>query len=152
MIIKYTIGAFFSSDLREVVMILKNRPEWQKGLWNLPGGHVEPSETSTACMAREFGEECGVWTRPKHWTRVGSIINKANYKVDILTMNGCDSIENIIRTTTDEKVAWCDCNDLPDFIISNLKWIIPFCRDSYGNNSPDIIKFGTFKYIYPKKK
>jgi 8-oxo-dGTP pyrophosphatase MutT (NUDIX family) len=36
----------------EIVLLLNERGEWE-----LPGGRIEPGETSTACLAREITEE-----------------------------------------------------------------------------------------------
>jgi 8-oxo-dGTP pyrophosphatase MutT (NUDIX family) len=58
----YTIGIYFTDDLRRVALILKNRPIWQNGKYNFPGGHLERSEGLAKCVAREFLEECGVHT------------------------------------------------------------------------------------------
>lgn len=39
----YTIGIYFDQDLKNVVLILKNRPDWKKNKWNFPGGKIEPN-------------------------------------------------------------------------------------------------------------
>lgn len=42
------------------IAILKDRPVFQRGKWNLPGGKVEPGEEPIAAALRELMEECGV--------------------------------------------------------------------------------------------
>lgn len=61
---RYTIGIMLDDDMmpgsyRRVALIKKERPEWQKGLYNFPGGHVEEGEGSLPCVIREFMEETG---------------------------------------------------------------------------------------------
>lgn len=57
---KYTLGFLFNEKMSEVVLIRKNRPQWQAGLLNGVGGHVEEGEAPLDCQRREFWEETGV--------------------------------------------------------------------------------------------
>lgn len=41
------------------LMVLKEKPSWQKGRLNLVGGKVEPGETPEAAAVRELEEESG---------------------------------------------------------------------------------------------
>ncbi len=66
--VPYVVGFRFSPDLRRVVLIRKNRPDWQKGLLNGVGGRIEADETPERAMAREFAEEAGEATAPRDWT------------------------------------------------------------------------------------
>lgn len=43
-----------------VLLVLKDRPEWQKGRLNLVGGKVEPGETPVEAAVRELEEESGI--------------------------------------------------------------------------------------------
>jgi 8-oxo-dGTP diphosphatase len=60
---KYVLGFAFSRDGEEIVLINKNRPEWQKGKLNGIGGKIEPEDNCpNDAMIREFKEETGVAT------------------------------------------------------------------------------------------
>jgi 8-oxo-dGTP diphosphatase len=57
---EFVVGFLFSRCEQRVVLIEKNRPEWQAGLLNGPGGKIEPGETTLEAIRREFREEAGL--------------------------------------------------------------------------------------------
>ena len=54
---RYVLGFVFSLDASRVLLIWKNRPEWQKGKLNGIGGKIEEGELPIDAMKREFSEE-----------------------------------------------------------------------------------------------
>lgn len=50
------------------VLLCHRSPDrrWFPGVWDLPGGHIEPGEARGAAIAREVNEELGVWIEPPH--------------------------------------------------------------------------------------
>lgn len=58
---QYVLGFAFSRDKKDVILISKLRPDWQKGKLNGVGGKVEFEDASQlSAMYREFKEETGV--------------------------------------------------------------------------------------------
>jgi len=47
------------NNSEEALLILKDRPQWQSGRLNLPGGKIEPGETPEQAARRELMEETG---------------------------------------------------------------------------------------------
>jgi ADP-ribose pyrophosphatase YjhB (NUDIX family) len=146
---KYTIGIYFDSKLKKVALILKNRPEWQRGLYNFPGGHIEENETPEECISREFKEECLVKTDPKEWMQIGAIHGN-NYTVIMLL---CIQKEehSELRTGEDQPVFWKWIHGIPDNCIKNVHWITYYALNivndlSNGNNGECLNRNNVFNY------
>jgi 8-oxo-dGTP diphosphatase len=56
----YVAGFLFSKDFKNVALIHKQKPAWQKGKFNAIGGKIEPDELADDAMRREFREETGL--------------------------------------------------------------------------------------------
>ena len=57
---RYVVGFMFSTDMKQVLLIEKKRPDWQRGKLNGIGGKVEDGENFYTAMSREFFEETGL--------------------------------------------------------------------------------------------
>lgn len=77
--VNYVLGLAFSKTKNQMVAILKDRPEFQKGKWNGIGGKIEPKDGDSLSVAldleviikraikREFTEETGAKTSIHDW-------------------------------------------------------------------------------------
>lgn len=71
---KYVLGFAFDGSASNVVLIHKQTPSWQKGLWNGVGGKVEDIDYDEGfAMCREFEEETGVSSFPETWTHFATM-------------------------------------------------------------------------------
>jgi len=126
---EYVCGFLFSPDYSKVVLIKKNRPEWQKGMFNGIGGKIEEGETALEAMEREFWEEARFSSMG--WEQFCCITGK-DWKVWFFENN--DTFYNKVHARTDETIHISDTNNLPDHpeykVIDNLKWLIPMAMDS----------------------
>ena len=67
---RYVVGYMFSPDYREVALIRKAKPEWQRGKLNGVGGKIEIGERKGIAMSREFAEEAGVIIPEMSWLHI----------------------------------------------------------------------------------
>jgi len=55
----YVMGFIFNETGDKVLLMRKNKPEWQAGRWNGIGGKIKEDEFSLEAMRRECEEETG---------------------------------------------------------------------------------------------
>ncbi|MFD5217485.1 NUDIX domain-containing protein [Streptomyces tendae] len=53
------------------VLLIERGWDPHKGQWALPGGHVDPGETSRNAAARELAEEASLYAMPEELVQVG---------------------------------------------------------------------------------
>lgn len=135
--IKYVAGFLFSPDFKNVVLIEKNKPNWQKGKYNGIGGKIEDGENSLECMRREFEEEAGLdierwisyckignheysveffWATSEKWEETLSLTNEPVFNIPVYHMFTVDH-----------------------FLIPNLWWLIHLAIDKANNYSNTVI-------------
>ena len=129
---KYTVGFIFNQALDKVLLIQKNRPEWQKGKLNGVGGKIEPNEESADCMVREVFEETGLETQKKDWVAVGAM-QGADWVVDVYGLRYGGDTKSAV-TKTDEQVEWHPVHPLPAHTISNVPWLVHLSLDKIQND------------------
>ena len=130
-ITRYALGFAFSSDLSKVVLIRKNRPEWQKGLLNGVGGRIKEGEHPMAAMKREFAEEAGVVTTHEHWEQKG-IYSGPGYELHVFSLAN-DFVVGNVTTKTDEQIMVIPyphvIHEHSDQLEKSLLWLLPLCLD-----------------------
>ena len=118
---KYVAGFLFDINKEKVVLIKKNRPDWQMGFLNAVGGSVEFGESSLDAMKREFKEETNV--EINDWEHFASV-EKGDFIVDFFRAFSEKYLD--VRSVTDEKVNIYEVKSISDLkIIDNLNWLIP---------------------------
>lgn len=122
----YVLGFMFSESREHVILIRKNRPEWQKGKLNGVGGKIEQDEPPIAAMIREFKEETGArW--PK-WRHFASMTNSQF----IVYCYAAFASGIQVESKTDEEIVKVKVSDIltdHHYIIDNLKWLICMALD-----------------------
>lgn len=106
-----------------VLVVLKNRPAWQAGRFNLVGGHIEEGETPEQCAVRELKEEAGLDPAASP-VRMGKIIGDGVvYAVKVPVFYDTPQP----RPGETEVVAWMDWLELKESprLMPNLKVIVP---------------------------
>lgn len=121
---EYTVGFAFDKEDYKVVLILKEKPEWQAGCLNGVGGKMEAGETPVQTMVREFLEETGVKTNTDDWKYFGLLqgdveeTSKVHVFVSQIDTAKCSTLTKEIVTTIDPE------NIMNYRTVDNLPWLI----------------------------
>jgi 8-oxo-dGTP diphosphatase len=132
---RYCLGFAFSHDFQTVLLIRKNKPDWQKGLLNGVGGKCEPNESPLSSMLREFHEEAGLETDANQWRHFCTMQRKDDFQVycfaALIEPNSAfimtDEILEVVKVDT--------INPNRADVISNLPWLVAMAKDFWISNS-----------------
>jgi 8-oxo-dGTP diphosphatase len=125
---KYVLGFAFSADGSEVILIKKNKPDWQKDKLNGVGGKSEKGENVYESMVREFKEETGVETKPAQWDLFSSLTGD-NYEMWCFRIFTDDIIHCV--TVEEELIYKLNYEEAitSEHILPSLKVLLPMARD-----------------------
>ncbi len=99
---EYVIGFVFDEFKEQVLLILKERPEWQKGKYNGLGGLIEENESPKQAMIRECKEECGLYI--EDWEHV-------------LTLSCPNLLLNYYRTFVEMAIFELACSQTDELVL-----------------------------------
>lgn len=126
-ITEYVAGFLFSLDEKQVLLIKKNRPDWQAGCLNGIGGHIEKGEGPKEAMQREFKEETGLDIYA--WNKAVDLYGNG-WLVHFFYAHG--NLQHA-QSMTDEEVNIYDTQEVITrsalTVIPNLRYLIPLCLD-----------------------
>lgn len=130
---EYVAGFMFSPDKKRVLLVEKNRPEFQKGKLNGIGGKIEPGEFPSNAMVREFREETGVETNDTEWDFLCSLSGGGSDGWKVYFFYCFSYKHEHAHTTTDERIYSIRVASLwHRNIMPNLRVFIPLALDDSG--------------------
>lgn len=113
----YVLGFAFDQSGHQVLLIHKNRPTFQAGLWNGVGGKIEAGESPLKAMLREFHEETGLAWPAEKWLTAGTFGGN-DFTIHVF---GAQGDIHLARSLTDEVVAVHGVSDLSSIpVVSDL--------------------------------
>mgnify|MGYP005852080453 FL=1 len=113
-------------------VLLAQRPEGKSlaGLWEFPGGKVEPGETPELALIRELKEELGIDT----WQSCLAPLTFASHRYEnfhlLMPLFACRKWEGIVQGQEGQKLAWVKAQSLRDYPMPPADVpLIPILRD-----------------------
>lgn len=137
-------GFLFTANRRAVLLVQKNSPTWQTGLWNGIGGKAEYGEPLESCMPREFLEETALDVR--NWQKF-AVEDGPGYQVHFFRSFLPDNTLSHVPAYNDsgEKLSWMslDIQSLSNQVVGNLRWLIPLALDWRGLREVPMFEFAS---------
>jgi 8-oxo-dGTP diphosphatase len=113
-------------------VLLAQRPEGKSlaGLWEFPGGKVEPGETPEAALIRELKEELDIDT----WSSCLAPLTFASHSYDdfhlLMPLYACRKWQGTVRSLEGQQLAWVKPDRLRDYPMPPADQpLIPILRD-----------------------
>lgn len=131
--VRYVVGFSFDKSREFVILIKKNRPEWQRGRLNGIGGKIEPGgETPEQAMVREWAEETNGESTVKDWEHI-ALLDEPGACVYFFRCFNHAVFEGVASgRVTDEDFQNYAVDSLIGraYVLPNVKWLVPFCLHS----------------------
>lgn len=117
---------------RDGRVLLAQRPEGKSmaGLWEFPGGKVEPGETPEAALIRELHEELAIET----WSSCLAPLTFASHKYEdfhlLMPLFACRKWQGIPQSQEGQALKWVRANELRNYPMPPADIpLIPILRD-----------------------
>ena len=107
------VAAVIQNKEGKILIAQRNLKKSQGGLWEFPGGKIEPNETKEEAIIREIKEEMDIDIEAKKFIDQ-KIFNYPDKDINLIAIE-CKQIKGDIKLNEHEYIKWVNKNELRNF-------------------------------------
>lgn len=107
------VAAVIKDDSGKILITQRNLKKSQGGLWEFPGGKIEPNETKEQAIIREIKEELNIDINVKNYIDE-KIFTYPEKDINLIAL-GCSIINGNIELLEHEDYRWVSSSELENF-------------------------------------
>ena len=107
------VAAVIKDENEKILITQRNLKKAQGGLWEFPGGKIEPNETRENAIVREIKEELDIDIEVKSYLSE-KVFNYPEKDINLIALE-CIKINGEIRLLEHEDYRWIDNSELGNF-------------------------------------
>ncbi len=107
------VAAIIRNEDDKILIAQRNYKKAQGGLWEFPGGKIEPNESKEDAIVREIKEEMGIDIEAKKYIDE-KMFKYPEKKINLIAIE-CELIKGEIKKTEHEDIKWVDKKELRKF-------------------------------------
>ena len=107
------VAAVIKDENGKILITQRNLKKAQGGLWEFPGGKIEPNETRENAIVREIKEELDIDIEVKSYLSE-KVFNYPEKNINLIALE-CKKINGEIRLLEHEDYKWISKNELDNF-------------------------------------
>lgn len=107
------VAAVIQNEEGKILIAQRNLKKAQGGLWEFPGGKIEPNETKEEAIVREIKEEMDIDIEAKKFIDQ-KVFNYPEKDINLIAIE-CKQLKGDIKLNEHEDFKWVDKNELKNF-------------------------------------
>ena len=107
------VAAVIQNEEGKILIAQRNLKKSQGGLWEFPGGKIEPNETREEAIIREIKEEMDIDIETKKFIDQ-KVFNYPDKDINLIAIE-CKQIKGDIKLNEHEDIKWVNKNELRNF-------------------------------------